>query len=225
MAGSNQIAPPPVPPTAQELSSLPTTPRPLFGGAITCTLPTAFVDVSRFREVPDNQEVFADAATDSAIIVELLEQSDVAASDARSAAGWHWHNLADDSGVTARTLVWAGTLDTAAAAARAPAMNGSGGKISIAGGLHVVSKFRDAESLASSVRVHLACVELSRARTHLLLSTAVPESLHPSGASARAGSVAAVSPSSPESAGALPFYAALRSLSVVDWSLFGPSAE
>lgn len=80
---------------------------------------TAFVDVSPFREVPDNQEVYADAATDSAIIVELLEQPHVAASYIRWAAGRHWHNQADDSGATASTLVWVGALDTPAAAASA----------------------------------------------------------------------------------------------------------
>lgn len=35
-------------------------------------------------------------------------------------------------------------------------MNGSGGKLSVADGLQVVSKFRDADSIASSVCVHLA---------------------------------------------------------------------
>lgn len=221
MARENPIAAPPAPPTEQELSSLPSSPRPLFGGAIRCVLPNAFVDVSRFRTVPDNQEVFADAATDSAIIVELLEQSDTAAADSRSAAAWHWHNLADDSGATARTLVWAGALDDAAATARAPELARAGGRISLAGGLHKVPKFRDAAALASEVRVHLACIELPSARTHLLVSTAVPQALHPAGASARGGSVAAVTPAAPESAGAVPFYSALRSLTVVDWGLFG----
>ncbi|KEG14447.1 Ran-binding protein [Trypanosoma grayi] len=46
----------------------------LFGGAITCALPTTAVDVSEFRQVPDTQEVYAEAETGMCIIVELLSR-------------------------------------------------------------------------------------------------------------------------------------------------------
>ena len=42
----------------------PTGLRELFGGAITVDLPTRLVDVSDFRPVPDNQEVWTDADRD-----------------------------------------------------------------------------------------------------------------------------------------------------------------
>lgn len=49
----------------------------LFGGAITATLPPSVIDVSSFRQVPDNQEVFLlelnDPKHDKSIIIELLE--------------------------------------------------------------------------------------------------------------------------------------------------------
>jgi len=45
----------------------------LFGGAAECDVPTAYVDVSQIRQVPDNQEVFADLKTDDSLIIELLE--------------------------------------------------------------------------------------------------------------------------------------------------------
>ena len=52
----------------------PTGRRELFGGAITVDLPTRMVDVSDFRPVPDNQEVWTDADRDESIILELLER-------------------------------------------------------------------------------------------------------------------------------------------------------
>lgn len=45
----------------------------LYGGAIHCTLPSEFQDVSTFRQVPDHQEVFADEITDRCIIIEILQ--------------------------------------------------------------------------------------------------------------------------------------------------------
>lgn len=50
----------------------------IFGGAIEIDLPTGVIDVSQFRQVPDNQEVFliekSTAKEDQNIIIELLEQ-------------------------------------------------------------------------------------------------------------------------------------------------------
>lgn len=46
--------------------------RELFGGAILLAIPERFLDISDFRPVPDNQEVFADAIHDQSLIVEVL---------------------------------------------------------------------------------------------------------------------------------------------------------
>lgn len=52
----------------------------LFGGAITIDLPENVIDVSNFRQVPDNQEVFliegVSPPDDISIIIELLELPD-----------------------------------------------------------------------------------------------------------------------------------------------------
>ncbi|PKC05310.1 Ran-interacting Mog1 protein [Rhizophagus irregularis] len=45
----------------------------LFGGSISMYIPPSFEDISNVRNVPDNQEVFADVNTDQSIIVEILE--------------------------------------------------------------------------------------------------------------------------------------------------------
>lgn len=46
----------------------------LYGGAIECNIPAGFDDVSKFRVVPDHQEVYANAETDQSIIVEINER-------------------------------------------------------------------------------------------------------------------------------------------------------
>ncbi|CAB1315853.1 unnamed protein product [Coregonus sp. 'balchen'] len=63
--------------------------RPLFGGALSATIPHSAKDISELREIPDNQEVFAHDHTDQSIIVELLEYhfEDVAGSNKASAPG------------------------------------------------------------------------------------------------------------------------------------------
>ncbi|KAG9469510.1 hypothetical protein GDO78_020345, partial [Eleutherodactylus coqui] len=66
--------------------------RPLFGGAFSAVLPTNIQDISDLREIPDNQEVFAHAATDQSIIVELLEYQE-GMSDPE-AARYHFEDVA-----------------------------------------------------------------------------------------------------------------------------------
>eukprot|EP00656_Telonema_subtile_P029434 TRINITY_DN32572_c0_g1_i1.p1 TRINITY_DN32572_c0_g1~~TRINITY_DN32572_c0_g1_i1.p1 ORF type:complete len:184 (+),score=52.28 TRINITY_DN32572_c0_g1_i1:191-742(+) len=47
--------------------------RPLWGGAVSVELPERFVDISRFRDVPDYQEVFTDPHADQCVTFETLE--------------------------------------------------------------------------------------------------------------------------------------------------------
>lgn len=47
--------------------------RSLFGGSISIKIPNDFNDVSEFRQVPDNQEVFVFKDSDASIVIELLE--------------------------------------------------------------------------------------------------------------------------------------------------------
>lgn len=62
------------------------TTRPLFGGAITASLPTNFADVSEIRQVPDHQEVWLDRDGFTSIVVDILErvQIDDGMSDAQA---------------------------------------------------------------------------------------------------------------------------------------------
>ncbi|KAF7563765.1 hypothetical protein G7046_g351 [Stylonectria norvegica] len=47
---------------------------PLFGGAIVCDLPGKFADVSKLRQVPDNQEVWIDQDGFTSIIFDITER-------------------------------------------------------------------------------------------------------------------------------------------------------
>ncbi|XP_063410107.1 ran guanine nucleotide release factor-like [Mytilus trossulus] len=47
--------------------------RELFGGAFSAFLPDGAKDVSDFRQIPDNQEVFTHAETDQSVIIEIME--------------------------------------------------------------------------------------------------------------------------------------------------------
>ena len=53
----------------------------LFGGAIECTLPSAFDSVSDVRQIPSNQEVFVHRTlVNTSIIIEILEPIDLSIS-------------------------------------------------------------------------------------------------------------------------------------------------
>ena len=47
--------------------------RNLFGGALSCELDARYEDVSKIRQVPDHQEVFADPTTNISLIIEINE--------------------------------------------------------------------------------------------------------------------------------------------------------
>ncbi|KAI0127972.1 hypothetical protein BJ170DRAFT_397191 [Xylariales sp. AK1849] len=47
---------------------------PLFGGALVCDLPASFADVSKLRQVPDNQEVYIDKDGFTSIIFDITER-------------------------------------------------------------------------------------------------------------------------------------------------------
>ena len=65
--------------------------RELFGGAIVCDVPMSYTDVSQFRQIPDHQEVFAEAETDRSVIVEIMEMS----SDNEKIGTTYWNEIAE----------------------------------------------------------------------------------------------------------------------------------
>jgi hypothetical protein len=72
------------------------TERPLYGGAITCEIPSDWRDVSDIRQVPDHQECWQEA-DGAVLVVEILERQEV--SDADGAASF-FKDLAQANGAS-----------------------------------------------------------------------------------------------------------------------------
>ena len=71
--------------------------RQLFGGAITCDIPSAWRDVSDVRQVPDHQECWQEIGDDGALlVVEILDRQSI--SDAE-AADFFFRDLAEANGI------------------------------------------------------------------------------------------------------------------------------
>lgn len=194
--------------------------RSLFGGALTLSFTPIFTDISHIREIPDNQEVFAHAETDRSLIVELLQLETALPPPHVLPATHHFAALARDSAAVSAVVTHSAALPSSDFPLLVAPDADPHASVSVAHGVHVVSKFRDAAQLANRVNVYLACVRLPRAATDLLLVFNDPVALHPDGASARLGSaVADPDQMAPEvRAGVL--NEALRTLQIKDWSLF-----
>jgi hypothetical protein len=67
----------------------------LFGGAIVCSLPASFKDISRIRQVPDQQEVYVEKDTDISIIFELISYTDTIADG--KAGEYYFQDLAQQN--------------------------------------------------------------------------------------------------------------------------------
>lgn len=70
--------------------------RPLFGGAISCDIPSAWRDVSDVRQVPDHQECWQEI-DGAVLVVEILERQEVGD---HSAASFFFADLAESNGIS-----------------------------------------------------------------------------------------------------------------------------
>ncbi|CAI5733345.1 unnamed protein product [Peronospora destructor] len=186
--------------------------RPLFGGALSCEIPDDFADVSSFRQVPDNQEVFANATTDQCIIVELLQYEENV-EDAHSAR-YFFNEIAQSNGcgpdeVTVLLEEKVYTKHTAPAAIDALHT------MQLIVGDQRVAKFKEGDHAKNVVRVYLGNIRLPGVTTDVVLSVSVPMRINPASSSCNAFQFEDNS----EVAAAI-FKQALQSFAVLDWSLF-----
>jgi hypothetical protein len=72
------------------------TERPLYGGAITCEIPSDWRDVSDIRQVPDHQECWQEA-DGAVLVVEILERQEVSDVDG---AAFFFNDLAQANGAS-----------------------------------------------------------------------------------------------------------------------------
>ncbi|KAJ7532864.1 hypothetical protein O6H91_13G023100 [Diphasiastrum complanatum] len=191
--------------------------QPLFGGAIRCTFPLRFKDVSIIREVPNNQEVFADLNRDESIIVELLEMKHEVSN--QESALWFLQDLANEQDASQDLVVErlnSIPLNEVPYLSQSTAVTTAVGKMR-------VSKGRQGAEARNVIQVYLGNIRLPNVNTDILITLYEPlviSELSHSAASVGAGeTVPAVA------AGCLPaaeiFRLILATFRVLDWSLFG----
>lgn len=183
------------------MSTPTSTPRGVFGGAITMTLPADIIDASEIRQVPDTQELFLFRDSDISIILEVLER--VEPDDPSEAITFHFNSIAHDNDaqtavVHAIEQVPATSTDT----------NTTPPAIILYGTQHV-AKFN--RPTPDEVRIFLAVFRVASKNVDLVLTFNVPVVTEDNkGASDGAGLTAAK----------LQFEEAVRSLKIVDLGLF-----
>lgn len=217
-SASPPLAPPRFPPG---MASEPTTRRDLFGGAISADLPSRYVDVSDFRPIPDNQEVWADASRDESVVVEILErQPEAGASGGICAAEWFFRDLCVEVDARVETgdaaVLRAYPLDDPAALAGLRVdERATTGAVSASAcvGRQSVAKSRDAAR--NDVEVALVCIRLDAHRTDVLVTVNRALAIAP-GSSADAPD--AGKPGVPDAEATA--RAVAETFRVVDWNLF-----
>jgi hypothetical protein len=140
---------------------------PLFGDALSICLPSRFVDVSQWRQVPDHQEVLADADSDQSVVVECNLRLQCADSDA---AAEHIEELAAASSSSAVRILSQVPLP----ASSLPSLLRPASFASLLTADMLVSKYRDDSSLANTVRVRLLLLRLREEDTDLLVVLNTP---------------------------------------------------
>lgn len=186
-------------------------PRPLFGGAARMAFPARFVDISDFRPIPDNQEVFADANLDQSLVIEIVEcQAGVLDAEA---GGFYLEDLAQHNEAVHSQVDSVQALS----AADMPGVPAAAYK-ALAVGQQAVSKGRQGKQAVNKVQILLCCVRLLQQQSDVLITRNTPIWISERSAAAEhagAGFKGAhlVAPDL--------FRRALATLEVLDWGLFG----
>ncbi|PCH38331.1 Mog1p/PsbP-like protein [Wolfiporia cocos MD-104 SS10] len=174
--------------------------RPLFGGAITITLPTELVDASDFRQVPDTQEVYLYPNSGISVIVEVLQS--VNRKDMDGIARFHFDALAHDNDAEGQSVLDITCLsDIPGDAGQTPAPI-------VLTGTQLVRKYNRIET--DEIRILLAVYRVQDRNVDLVMSMNVPIKTSDGGA---------VSEDDWSSAKHT-FDTAARSLRIVDYGLF-----
>ena len=147
-------------------ASTPTS-RPLFGGAMSVSLPPRFVDVSPFRDIPDHQEVLADADTDQSLIVEVNHALPCADADAALA---HMEALAADSASTDLSVLSTSQLRPT----ELPALRRPPTFAAMMVAEMRTSRYREEDRKANTVRVYLTLIRLREEESDVLILLNAP---------------------------------------------------
>jgi len=182
--------------------------RSLFGGAVHCLIPARFDDVSNVREVPDNQEVFADASTEQSIIIELLE-SDPQLTNS-DIVKYHFTELANANNSTHNHITLIETLDQSSL----PNFGQDIMKYALYG-TQQVSKYK--EQALNTVNVYMCVIRIPHVTTDILITLNDAVVVNPDSSSLQF--IVPQSKPNAEQTMAL-FKAILRSFKILDFGLF-----
>ncbi|DBA04416.1 TPA: hypothetical protein N0F65_010012 [Lagenidium giganteum] len=185
--------------------------RPLFGGTLSCAIPDGFADVSAFRQVPDNQEVFANAHTDQCIIIELLQFESGVANE--ESGQYFFNEIAHSNGCSPADVR---VLEKRIIPREeGPSINAECVSSVVVGDQHV-AKFKEGENAKNVVRVYLGNIRLPHVTTDVVISVSVPMQINPASSSSECSQL-----TNSAEVGAQVFQTVHRSFQVHDWTLFG----
>ncbi|XP_077326797.1 ran guanine nucleotide release factor [Lithobates pipiens] len=151
---------------------------PLFGGAFSALLPPSIQDVSDLREIPDNQEVFANQHTDQSIIVELLEYQGGMTDP--EAARYHFEDVATSNDAQEKAEII--SVEPLPLAQLSLSSCSSAWALT---GHQLVSKFN--EQAQNTVTIHMALFRMPQYSTDLLVTFNDPVAIDPASSSASSG--------------------------------------
>ncbi|XP_049588052.1 ran guanine nucleotide release factor [Syngnathus scovelli] len=184
-------------------------PHPLFGGALSAVLPHSAADVSKMREIPDNQEAFVHTRTDQSLIVELVEYQDhVADHDAAR------HHFEDIAGNNAASQPDAQQVTDVVALPKSSLSLSACSSAWVLTGIQSVSKYN--ETARNRVKLHLGVLRLPQFGTDVLVTFNDPQIICPDSSSIPAAVGPGVEPWTVEN-----FQELLQSLTLHNPGLFG----
>ena len=190
--------------------------QPLWGGALSASLPAGLVDASRLRPVPDAQEAWLQPHGDGCIIAEIIEfeaegeagagaegeagaeaeadaDADADAKVASSAvdaavAAAHWRVLAEEAGCGASADGALSALD--ARGAQPAAVHVRGARAVTVSGVLRAAKYNEGEAARNAIALHLVLVRLppaTSASADLLFAVHAPLAVSAASSSFRHG--------------------------------------
>jgi len=186
--------------------------EPLFGGAMEMELPMRFHDISKFRPVPDHQEVFADANQDQSLVIEILE---IAKVENNRCAHYFFEDLAVQNDAESSTMETVYTLN----AAEVPNLP-SHSVCACALGYQTIAKGRQPQDTSNYVQIILGVVRLPQVQSDIVISLNTPAYIHEKSASAEHAGAGAKTAylRAPDL-----FKQMLQSFKILDMGLFGSS--
>jgi len=189
--------------------------RPLFGGAMTCDIPSAWRDVSNVRQVPDHQECWHDIDGGRMLVIEILERKGEVAD--KNAAAYFFQDLAEANACDTANYSFSNAqppvngaavipnLAAAAAATATVCCLGSGyQRVALGRAMDMAGNPRQQE--VRIIHVDLAVLRLPLQNTDLLITLSSPSEFNPQQAQEHAVSE--------------PFRQILSSFQIRDWGLF-----